>query len=69
MKTTMKSIKYLFAMFFAFNLGLLTAFLVIYDNEEDRNTSANIINRQMNYHDKECYNKIDIELIVYGEVQ
>tara|TARA_R110002051_G_scaffold258770_1_gene318082 strand:+ start:872 stop:1078 length:207 start_codon:yes stop_codon:yes gene_type:complete len=66
---TMTSIKYLFAMFFAFNLGLLTAFLMIYDNEEDKNTTARIINRQMNYHDKECYNKIDLELIVYGEVQ
>ncbi|QDP58871.1 MAG: hypothetical protein Unbinned5607contig1000_19 [Prokaryotic dsDNA virus sp.] len=62
-----KLTKYTFAMFFAFNIGLLTAFAMIYNNEEDKNTSARIINRHINFPVQDCYNDSDLKLIVYGE--
>ena len=58
---------YKFAMFFAFNIGLLTAFAMIYNNEEDKNTSARIINRHINFPAQDCYNDSDLKLIIYGQ--
>ena len=69
MKTTIKSIKYLFVMFFAFNVGVLTAFVIIYNNQENENTSVHIINRYINFKEQEFYNKSDLDLIIWGEIQ
>jgi len=62
-----KIIKMTFLSFFAFNIGLFTAFIMIYKDQENKNTSANIINRHLNFPNQECYNDSDLKLIIYGQ--
>jgi uncharacterized membrane protein len=64
-----RGFKYLFLMFLCFFIGVLSAFVKIYNNQEDKNTGVNIENRYINYKNKNCYTKTDIELIVYGKIQ
>jgi len=64
-----RGFKYLFLMFLCFFIGVLSAFVKIYNNQEDKNTGVNIENRYINYKNKNCYTKTDIELIVYGKIK
>jgi len=61
--------KYTIIIGFAFFIGVFTAFIKIYYDEEDKNTGASIINRQINYPVKNCYDQEDLELIIYGKIQ
>ncbi len=61
--------KYTMVMGFAFFIGVFTAFIKIYNDQEDKNTGVNIENRYINYQDEECYTKTDLELIIYGKIQ
>jgi len=61
--------KYVVIMGFAFFIGVFTAFIKIYNDQEDKNTGVSIMNRQINYPVKNCYNQEDLELIIYGKIQ
>jgi len=61
--------KYTMVMGFAFFIGVFTAFIKIYNDQEDKNTGVNIENRYINYQDEKCYTKTDLELIIYGKIQ
>ena len=61
--------KYTMVMGFAFFIGVFTAFIKIYNDQEDKNTGINIENRYINYQDEKCYTKTDLELIIYGKIQ
>ena len=61
--------KYVVIMGFAFFIGVFTAFIKIYHDQEDKNTGVSIMNRQINYPVKNCYNQEDLELIIYGKIQ
>ena len=64
-----RGFKYVFLMSFAFFIGIFTAFIKIYNDQEDKNTSVNIENRYLNYPEEKCYTKTDLELIIYGKIQ
>jgi len=64
-----KGFKYLFLMFLCFFIGVLSAFVKIYNDQEIKNTGVNIENRYLNYKDKKYYTKTDLELIIYGKIQ
>ena len=61
--------KYVVIMGFAFFIGVFTAFIKIYHDQEDKNTGVSIMNRQINYPVKNCYDQEDLELIIYGKIQ
>ena len=61
--------KYVVIMGFAFFIGIFTAFIKIYNDQENKNTSVNIENRYLNYPKEKCYTKTDLELIIYGKIQ
>tara|TARA_R110000765_G_scaffold244799_1_gene347047 strand:+ start:415 stop:627 length:213 start_codon:yes stop_codon:yes gene_type:complete len=61
--------KYVLIMGFAFFIGVFTAFIKIYNDQENKNTGVSIMNRQINYPVKNCYNQEDLELIIYGKIQ
>jgi len=64
-----RGFSYLFLMSFAFFIGIFTAFIKIYNDQEEKNTGVNIENRYINYQEETCYTKTDLELIIYGEIQ
>tara|TARA_R100001143_G_C3303581_1_gene106769 strand:- start:275 stop:487 length:213 start_codon:yes stop_codon:yes gene_type:complete len=64
-----RGFKYLFLMSFAFFIGIFTAFIKIYNDQEQKNTGVNIENRYLNYQDEKCYTKTDLELIIYGKIK
>ena len=64
-----RGFKYLFLMGFAFFIGIFTAFIKIYNDQEQKNTGVNIENRYLNYQDEKCYTKTDLELIIYGKIK
>jgi len=64
-----RGFKYLFLMSFAIFIGIFTAFIKIYNNQEQKNTGVNIENRYLNYQDEKCYTKTDLELIIYGKIK
>ena len=59
--------KYVVIMGFAFFIGIFTAFIKIYNDQENKNTGINIENRYLNYPEEKCYTKGDLELIIYGK--
>jgi len=61
--------KYTMVMGFAFFIGIFTAFIKIYNDQEQKNTGVNIENRYLNYQDEKCYTKTDLELIIYGKIK
>ena len=61
--------RYIVIMGFAFFIGVFTAFIKIYNDQEDKNTGVNIENRYINYQEEKCYTKTDLELIIYGKIQ
>ena len=61
--------RYIVIMGFAFFIGIFTAFIKIYNDQEDKNTGVNIENRYINYQDEKCYTKTDLELIIYGKIK
>ena len=61
--------KYTFLMSFTFFIGIFTAFIKIYNDQEQKNTGVNIENRYLNYQEEKCYTKTDLELIIYGKIK
>ena len=64
-----RGFKYLFLMSFAFFIGIFTAFIKIYNDQEQKNTGVSIENRYINFQEEECYTKSDLELIIYGKIK
>jgi hypothetical protein len=64
-----KAFKYIVIMGFAFFIGVFTAFIKIYNDQETKNTGVSIENRYINYQEEECYSQSDLELIIYGEIK